>query len=335
MDMRAYFKPKNTIPKNGKQTSAPSTEKRKAVAGIFCKQKQKRPRPGIARVCANPRRLVTWNANGLLPRMKSYRDVNSIRLFLQEHDPDVICIQEARIKAKCNNPKAKVGSKDRRDRTKPSDSELTQEIKNSLQVFSEYVTFWSLADGRKAGTATFVHKRLFNGEENVQVARSVSEAIDSTQEVKRAQREGRFQFIQFKDFDLVNTYVPNCGWTKEQKLVRQEWDEDMKLLLSKRKEKTSKPLIWTGDLNVAHTSFDSTNEHFFRNEWDRDSKRHSSKESYNLAIPPEDRGIPGFSDNERKRFQDLLDTGELFDAWRKINPTSSAKFSAEDAAFTW
>mmetsp|Transcript_10099 Transcript_10099/g.11652 ORF Transcript_10099/g.11652 Transcript_10099/m.11652 type:complete len:195 (-) Transcript_10099:1002-1586(-) len=122
----------------------------------------------------------------------------------------------------------------------------------------------------------------------------------------------------------------------KKKLLRKQWDEKLFEFLKKRSQITKRPMVWSGDLNVAHTYHDSTNEDFFRNEWDRDSNRHASKESYFRETPPEDRGIPGFSDNERKRFEKLLEAGDLFDSWRHLNPiTNETNVSPESNAFTW
>merc|ERR1711879_807091 len=53
------------------------------------------------------------------------------------------------------------------------------------------------------------------------------------------------------------------------------------------------------------------------------------------ATPPDDRGIPGFSNNERRRFGELLEAGNLFDAWRQLHPVPDTPPSASDPAFTW
>ena len=73
-------------------------------------------------------------------------------------------------------------------------------------------------------------------------------------------------------------------------------------------------MVWLGDLNVAADARDATDESFFRDYWT--SKRHASKKDYIAATPLRDRGIPGFSDNERRRFQDALRAAQLVDAWR-------------------
>lgn len=86
----------------------------------------KRPREAEAGSagCSDPCTVVTWNANGLMARVKS--DLPKLQQFVRERDPDVLCVQEARVKAHCSNPKAKVGSADARDRSRPLASEAAQ-----------------------------------------------------------------------------------------------------------------------------------------------------------------------------------------------------------------
>ena len=67
-------------------------------------------------------------------------------------------------------------------------------------------------------------------------------------------REGRVLTTEFADFFLVNVYVPNSKRELTRLPYRQQWDRDF-LAYLKGLEKT-KPVIWCGDLNVAHTEID-------------------------------------------------------------------------------
>eukprot|EP00418_Pyrodinium_bahamense_P040312 CAMPEP_0179191770 /NCGR_PEP_ID=MMETSP0796-20121207/95258_1 /TAXON_ID=73915 /ORGANISM="Pyrodinium bahamense, Strain pbaha01" /LENGTH=295 /DNA_ID=CAMNT_0020896005 /DNA_START=45 /DNA_END=928 /DNA_ORIENTATION=- len=262
-------------------------------------------------VAQDPKRIITWNANGFMSRVSSPEDLAAFQCLVRTHDPDVICLQEARIKAHCGNPKAKVASEDPRDRARPLEAELQGPLRAALQSapLADYDVFWSLANGRSAGTAMFVHQRL--GHADLAVASCLKDALalcgssDVPGRGSNHHPEGRVQYIRFGGVDLMNTYVPNNGWTGERHAERRRWDEEMEAFLRARSEATRRPLVWCGDMNVAHRSEDSTDEEFFRAEWDRDSKRFSSKEAYLEATPPDDRGIPGFSDNERRRFEQL------------------------------
>lgn len=70
--------------------------------------------------------------------------------------------------------------------------------------------------------------------------------------------EGRVQCTEFKDFFLVNVYVPNSGQKLERLNYRQQWDIDF-LAYLKNLEKT-KPVIACGDFNVAHRAIDLKND---------------------------------------------------------------------------
>ena len=69
--------------------------------------------------------------------------------------------------------------------------------------------------------------------------------------------EGRLITLEFDDFFLINTYVPNSGRGVSRLIYRQKWDKDL-LKYLKNLEKT-KPIILTGDLNVAHKPIDLKN----------------------------------------------------------------------------
>ncbi len=67
-------------------------------------------------------------------------------------------------------------------------------------------------------------------------------------------REGRVLTTEFADFFLVNVYVPNSQRELTRLPYRQQWDADFLAYL--RSLEKMKPVIFTGDLNVAHTEID-------------------------------------------------------------------------------
>jgi exodeoxyribonuclease-3 len=69
--------------------------------------------------------------------------------------------------------------------------------------------------------------------------------------------EGRVLTAEFADFHLVNVYVPNSQRELTRLAYRQQWDRDFLAYLKKLERK--KPVIWCGDLNVAHTEIDLAN----------------------------------------------------------------------------
>lgn len=103
--------------------------------------------------------------------------------------------------------------------------------------------------------------------------------------------EGRVLTTEFADFYLVNVYQPNSqrGLTRLDYRVK-EWDPAFLAFLKKLEKK--KPVIFCGDLNVAHTEID-------------------------LANPKSNRRNAGFTDEERANFSHLLGQGYL-DTFREF-----------------
>jgi len=69
-------------------------------------------------------------------------------------------------------------------------------------------------------------------------------------------KEGRVLAAEYDDFFVVNVYVPNAKRDLSRLSYRQEWDRDFLRYLRKLEKK--KPVIFCGDLNVAHTEIDLT-----------------------------------------------------------------------------
>lgn len=103
--------------------------------------------------------------------------------------------------------------------------------------------------------------------------------------------EGRTITIEFPDFYLVNCYVPNSGQKLERLTYRtEEWDPYFFSYL-KSLESTGKPVILTGDLNVAHLDLDIHNP----------TAKHISKQS---GLTPQER--QSFDTRLAAEFQDAL-----------------------------
>jgi len=124
-----------------------------------------------------------------------------------------------------------------------------QETKmNTTPIFMNMVyphQYWSFSSAKKgyAGTAILSKVKPL----------SVTYGLGK----KDHDEEGRTIIAEFDDFYLVNTYVPNSGQKLERLPYRATWDTDLQILLKDLDKK--KPVVWTGDLNVAHTEIDLTN----------------------------------------------------------------------------
>eukprot|EP00587_Corethron_hystrix_P006177 CAMPEP_0113313114 /NCGR_PEP_ID=MMETSP0010_2-20120614/9665_1 /TAXON_ID=216773 ORGANISM="Corethron hystrix, Strain 308" /NCGR_SAMPLE_ID=MMETSP0010_2 /ASSEMBLY_ACC=CAM_ASM_000155 /LENGTH=527 /DNA_ID=CAMNT_0000169057 /DNA_START=374 /DNA_END=1957 /DNA_ORIENTATION=- /assembly_acc=CAM_ASM_000155 len=123
---------------------------------------------------------------------------------------------------------------------------------------------------------------------------------------KEHDEEGRSITLDLPHLTLTNLYVPNSG----QNLVRlgyrtEKWDRDL-LKFMKRKEKDrGKPVVWLGDLNVAHKAADVWN----------DGAKHLDK-------------CAGTTPEERKAFSDQLEEGSGYiDAFRALHPDATGQYT--------
>lgn len=111
--------------------------------------------------------------------------------------------------------------------------------------------------------------------------------------------EGRVITLEFDDAYLVNCYVPNAQPELKRLSYRMQFEDDMRTYLSDLSKKKS--VIYCGDLNVAHNEID-------------------------LKNPKTNRGNPGFSDEERGKFSELLASG-FTDTFRAMYPDTEGAYS--------
>ena len=110
--------------------------------------------------------------------------------------------------------------------------------------------------------------------------------------------EGRVITLEYEDFYFVRAYVPNSKDGLKRLDYRSHWEDDLRKHLMKLDKK--KPVVYTGDLNVAHNEID-------------------------LKNPEDNHFSPGFSDEEREKFSKLLDSG-FKDTFRELYP-ETVKYS--------
>lgn len=189
-------------------------------------------------------------------------NVNSIKAYLQKDllsqwlplSPDFISIEELKLSEK--------------------------EHKDFPFVIEGYTPYWTVSKVKKgySGTAILtkreplsVHYGLIDG---------------------KYDEEGRATTLEFENFYYVTLYVPNSGEELKRLDFRMQFEKDLRDYLTFLKSK--KPVIVTGDLNVAHNEIDLKNP----------STNHHSA---------------GFTDEERREFSKLLDLG-FVDTFRKLHP---------------
>ncbi|MDO4753530.1 MAG: exodeoxyribonuclease III [Bacillota bacterium] len=112
--------------------------------------------------------------------------------------------------------------------------------------------------------------------------------------------EGRVITLEYADFYLVTVYTPNAGRDLSRLQYRMEWEDAFRAYLLKLDEK--KPVIFCGDLNVAHKEID-------------------------LKNPKTNRKNAGFTDEERGKFSVRLESG-FTDTYRHLYPD-------KEGAYTW
>ena len=142
-----------------------------------------------------------------------------------------------------------------------------------------YHQFWYSAEKKGySGTAIFARKEPI----------SVSYGIG----VEEHDHEGRAITLEYDDFYLVNVYTPNAQRELARLSYRMTWEDALRAYLCALDAK--KPVIYCGDLNVAHEEID-------------------------LKNPKTNHKSAGFSDEERGKFTELLASG-FTDTFRKLYP---------------
>jgi len=205
-------------------------------------------------------KLYSWNVNGIRAALKK----GHFQPFLEGHKPDILCLQET---------KAERG-----------------QIEIDLPGYHE---FWNSALQKGySGTAILARRKplsVVNGFPD-----SFARRFKFADELRRdSADEGRVMTAEFEKFFVVTVYTPNAKDDLSRLALRHKhWDPAF--LHYVRQLEKRKPVIFCGDLNVAHTELD-------------------------LANPKSNRGRKGFTDEEREGFQNFIDAG-FVDTFRLFTP---------------
>jgi exodeoxyribonuclease-3 len=153
-------------------------------------------------------------------------------------------------------------------------------------AFLGYDSYWNYAEKKGySGTAIYTkHKPL-----------SVRYGIG----IEEHDHEGRVITLEYGDFFFITVYVPNAQDGLKRLDYRMKWEDDF-LSYIKELDK-QKPVIFCGDLNVAHEEID-------------------------LKNPKTNHNNPGFTDEEREKFSTLLQSG-FKDTFRTLHP--------DDPTYSW
>lgn len=182
--------------------------------------------------------------------------------FFEEIDADIFCIQETKM-------------------------QLEQLDIFMEMIFSGYHQYWNSAEKKGySGTA------IFTKEEPISVKYGLG--------IEEHDNEGRLITLEFDKFYLVNCYTPNSKRTLERLPYRMIWEDVLREYLKSLDE--IKPVIYCGDLNVAHQEIDIKN----------------AKSNV---------GNSGFTNEEREKMTILLNSG-FVDTFRY-------KYPDKEDSYTW
>jgi exodeoxyribonuclease-3 len=183
-------------------------------------------------------KIISWNVNGL----RAVHNKGLFLPFIAQHQPDILCLQEIK----------------------------SRKEQNKLDL-SEYIEYWNPADKPGySGTAIFTKTAPLS------VMFGMPAEIAEKYDLKNDQygdltTEGRVTTAEFADFYVVTVYTPNSKDDLSRLSLRYDkWDRAFLEYVSGLQKK--KPVIFCGDLNVAHTEDDLANskpnvgKHGFTNE---------------------------------------------------------------------
>lgn len=195
-------------------------------------------------------KLASWNVNGI----RAIHRKGELVKFVEKMKPDILCLQETKA----------------------------EEHQSEVDL-PEYEEYWNSSKGKKgyAGTAIFSKTkplRLILG-----FPEYILKKYKLEDEYGDPNEEGRVITAEYKDFFVVNVYTPNSKPDLSRlKLRHKLWDPAFLAFLKQLEKK--KPVVFCGDLNVAHTPDD-------------------------LANPKANEGEHGFTKEEREGIDAIIKAG--------------------------
>ena len=210
---------------------------------------------------------MSWNVNGI----RAVHRKELFEPFIEKYKPDVLCLQETKA----------------------------QQDQSPIDL-PEYIEYWNSAEKKGySGTA------IFTKEKPIAVTNDFPEAIVKKYKIKddgygNPNTEGRVIAAEFKDFFVVTVYTPNSkGDLSRLSLRYKQWDPAFLEYCKKLDKK--KPVIFCGDMNVAHKEQD-------------------------LAHPKQNEGEHGFTKEEREGVDNMISDG-FADTFRNFTPEGNGHYS--------
>ncbi len=212
-------------------------------------------------------KIFSWNVNGIRAVVKK----GEFQKFMAEYQPDILCLQET---------KAEQGQ--------------------AVIDLSGYVEYWNSSRTKKGYSGT----AIFTRETPIAVINDIPEEFVKNAGLEadnygESNHEGRVIAAEFPEFYVVTAYTPNAKDDLTRIPLRQKWDAALTAYCADLQSK--KPVIYCGDMNVAHTPDD-------------------------LANPKPNVGKKGFTAEERSGFDNWLSAG-FVDTFRM--------FTQGNGHYTW
>lgn len=195
-------------------------------------------------------KIYSWNVNGIRAVVKK----GAFGEFMAAHQPDILCLQET---------KAEQGQ--------------------AVIDLSDYEEYWNSSKGKKGYSGTAIFTKI----KPIAIIRDIPEQFIKASGLAAdnygdANGEGRVIAAEYEDYYVVTAYTPNAKDDLTRIPLRQGWDKAIALYCADLQLK--KPVIYCGDMNVAHTEDD-------------------------LANPKPNVGKKGFTAEEREGFDNWLTAG--------------------------
>ncbi len=197
-------------------------------------------------------KIYSWNVNGI----RAVINKGAFQELIKKHNPDILCLQE----------------------TKAMQGQAVIDL-------PQYFEAWNSADKKGySGTAIFSKTKPISTFNNFPEHIAIKYGL-ANDNYGNPNNEGRILTAEFEHFYIVNVYTPNSkGDLSRLELRKNKWDPAF-LDYIQELEKL-KPVIFCGDLNVAHTEED-------------------------LANPDTNVGKHGFTDDERHGLNNYIDSGYI------------------------
>lgn len=195
-------------------------------------------------------KLYSWNVNGIRAVVRK----GELQKFLSKYQPDILCLQE----------------------TKAEQGQAEFDA-------SDYEEYWNSSRAKKGYSGTAIFTKI----KPIAVINDIPEKFVKAgglvlDNYGHSNDEGRVIAAEFDDFYVVTAYTPNAKDDLTRIPLRQQWDKAMILYCVDLQKK--KPVLYCGDMNVAHTELD-------------------------LANPKPNMGKKGFTLEERGGFDKWLEAG--------------------------